>query len=132
MVGGPRIGEQAVDGLGALVGRGVSGEGGDLGGRGRHADGVERHAAQEGKVVGQRREARRERAVFGPGGAFLDPLFDERDVSGGEAMAFRRHHLIGVVGADAGEQGALGRVTGHDGRAVALAALERAGEGVEM
>ena len=132
VVGGARVGEQAVDGLGAFIGGSIGGEGGDLVGRGRHADGVERHAAQEGEVVGQRREARRERAVFRPGGPFLDPLFDERDVGGGEAMAFRRHHLIGVVGTDARKEGTLGRVAGHDGRAVALAALERSREGVEV
>ena len=132
VVGGARIGEQAVDGLGALVRRSVGGERGDLVGGGRYADGVECHAAQEGEVVGQRREARRERAVFRPGGAFLDPLFDERDVAGGEAMALWRHHLIGVFGTDTREEGTLGGVARHDGRAVALAALERAGEGVEV
>jgi len=132
VVGGARIGEQAVDGLGALVRGNVRGERGDLVGGGRHADGVERHTAQEGEVVGQRREARRERAVFRPGGAFLDPLFDERDVGGGEAMALRRHHLVGVVGTDTREEGTPGGVARDDGRAVALPALERAGEGVEV
>ena len=132
VVGGARVGEQAVDGLGAFVGGSISSERGDLGGRGRHADSVERHAAQEGEVVGQRRQARRERAVFRPGGAFLDPLFDECDVRGGKAMAFRRHHLIRVFRTDAREERALGGLSGHDGGAVALAALEGAGEGVEV
>ena len=132
VVGGARVREQAIDGRRALVGRGIGGERGDLVGRGRHADGIEGDATQEREVVGQRRQARGERAVFRPDGAFLDPLFDERDVRGGDAMAFGRHHLIRVFGADTREQRALGGVAGHDGGAVALAALERAGEGVEV
>ena len=103
MVGGARVVQQAVDDLRALVGRGVGGEGFNFGEAGRHADGVERDATQEGEVFGQRIDRGGQRAVVGPRGAFLDPLLDGCDFGRGEAMADGRHGFVGILGLNAGE-----------------------------
>ena len=132
MIGGARVVQQAVDDLRALVGRGIGGEGLDFGEAGRHADGVEGDATEEGEVFGQRIKRGGKCAVVGPRGAFLDPLLDGCDFGRVEAMADRRHGFVGILGLNAGEQRALRGVARDDGGAVGRAAFERAGAGVEV
>ena len=132
MVGGTRVVEEAVDGLGAFIGRGVGGESFDLSKAGWHADGVEGDATQEDEVFGQRVDRGGQRPVIRPDGAFLDPLFDGRDVARAETMALGRHDFVGVLRLDARQEGALGRIAGHDRGAVGLAALERTGARIEV
>ena len=103
VVGGARVVQQAVDDLRALVGRGVGGEGLNLGEAGRHADGIKGDAAQEDEVFGQRIDGGGKCAVVRPSGAFLNPLLDGRDVAYGEAMALGRHGFVGVLGLNAGD-----------------------------
>ena len=131
-VGRARVGQQAIDHPGPLVGRAVGLEGGDLRGRGRHAHHVVGDAAQEGQVGADRGDLGRLGAEFRPVGAVLDPAAKERLLGDRESRAVRRHPLLVIGRADAGEQRALRGITRNDGRAVGFSSVERAGAGVQV
>lgn len=66
---------------------------------------------------------------FGPRSTGVDPLAEELDLRGSEAIAFGRHLLIGFGGEDPGEEGALIALAWEDDGSV-FAAFE--GEGPEV
>jgi hypothetical protein len=126
------VGQQAIDRPGPLVRRAVGLECGDFHGRGRHAHHVVGDATQEGQVGADGGELRGLGAEFRPVGTVLDPAAQEGLLGDRESRAFRRHLLLVVGRADAGEQRALRRIARNDGGTVGFAALERACAGVQV
>lgn len=65
-------------------------------------------------------------------GALFDPCREGGDLVGGERVAFGGHDIVAGGVADAVDEGAFFGIAGDDGGAVALAATESGGAGVEV
>lgn len=120
------VGQQAVDDPGAFVGRGVGEKGAHVVGSGRQADGVEKHAAEEGRVAGDRGLCQR----FGcsrrgrPLGAAANPGIEGGDLRLSQRIACRGHDEVFLAGADADHQLAGLRIARHDGGDLRVAAAQ--------
>ena len=90
----------------------------------RHADGVEVGTAQEGEIVGRKRQFETIHVELRPGCSFLNPLREHRDLLLREPLALRRHEVIARVGSDAIDQRAALDVARRHRRSIRLAPLQ--------